>query len=67
MSGGTKPTFVVRDIEPYMEERDQRAADILNQVLLTHTHTHRHTEGKTTNTNTETAPDECSSGPVYYN
>ena len=42
MSGGTKPTFVVRDIEPYMEERDQRAADILNQVLLTHTHTQTH-------------------------
>ncbi|XP_042220193.1 uncharacterized protein LOC121864994 isoform X2 [Homarus americanus] len=33
MSGNGKPTFVVRDIERYMEEREQRANDIINQVL----------------------------------
>lgn len=34
MNGNGKPTFVVRDIERYMEEREQKANDIINQVCL---------------------------------
>ncbi|MPC17914.1 hypothetical protein E2C01_010784 [Portunus trituberculatus] len=33
VNSSSKPTFLVRDIEPYMEERDQRASEIINQVL----------------------------------
>lgn len=33
VNGNGKPTFVVRDIERYMEEREQKANDIINQVL----------------------------------
>ncbi|KAK8394841.1 hypothetical protein O3P69_005958 [Scylla paramamosain] len=33
VNSNSKPTFLVRDIEPYMEERDQRASEIINQVL----------------------------------
>ncbi|XP_071513213.1 uncharacterized protein [Panulirus ornatus] len=33
VSGNGKPTFVVRDIDRYMEEREQKASDIINQVL----------------------------------
>ncbi|CAL4215836.1 unnamed protein product, partial [Meganyctiphanes norvegica] len=34
MSSSSKPTFVVRDIERYMEDRNQKATEIINQVLL---------------------------------
>ncbi|KAK4318917.1 hypothetical protein Pmani_010108 [Petrolisthes manimaculis] len=34
LSSGSKPNFVVRDIERYIEERDQKATDILNQALM---------------------------------
>lgn len=33
MSGNGKPTFVVRDIERHMEEREQRVKNITNQIL----------------------------------
>lgn len=40
VNGNGKPTFVVRDIERYMEEREQKANDIINQVCFVSVSSH---------------------------